>query len=161
MNRKQWEEEQSVLAEVSSSFPQFLSGTRFVPVTSDPPDFVGKDDNGSIIGLELTSWQNGEQVNAAEGRERMRLDLLKIAKWAEHPRPSNVSSVIIVPRWGKRIRASDVPTFREEFYKMIVDIDSRWSILRSQHWQRLFAEQRFDFSDHSDSFQFFWATPIP
>jgi hypothetical protein len=93
MNRKhQREEEQSVLKEVSSSVPQFLLGTSFVPATSDPPDFVGKDDNGSVIGLELTSWLNGEQVSAAEGRERMRSYLLKITKWTEHPRPSNASS---------------------------------------------------------------------
>src|SRR5580692_461295 len=99
----QRDEENAILKQISSSFPAFMRGIKFVPANPDPPDFVGEGEGGERIGLELTSWLNCDQTRAAAGRERMRADLQNILDWRNHPIPENFSSAVVMPRWGKRL----------------------------------------------------------
>jgi hypothetical protein len=150
MSRKnQRAEEDKIVAYISSIFPTFLDGISFVPAGTDPPDFLEK--YGGKIGLELTSWLNRDQVSAARGRECMREDLLRIVEWEKHPRPRNFSFLVIMPRWGKRIREGHYQPLCSEFHASTQDIDNNWKTLRESYLRpevlgrELSREERFDY----------------
>jgi hypothetical protein len=143
------EEEQDLLKQLSLCFPGFMDGMKFAQVKSDPPDFLGIDGNGHHVGLELTSWLDGKQVGSTERRERMRADLLRITDWRKYQRPLNFSSVVILPHWGKKIRASHSEGLCREFHTAIQEIDRNRDVLKKQHWRGLATGERFDFEAYN------------
>jgi hypothetical protein len=145
----QRDEENAILKQISSSFPAFMRGIKFVPANPDPPDFVGEGEGGERIGLKLTSWLNRDQTRAAAGRERMRADLQNILDWRNHPIPENFSSAVVMPRWGKRLRKADYPSFCDEFHRAARDIDNTWTALRIQHdWRPEHLRRGFDYCEY-------------
>jgi hypothetical protein len=149
MGRKdQRAEEDEIMTHVSSVFPTFLDGISFVAASTDPPDFLGQCESGRRIGLELTSWLDGNQVSAARTRERMRRDLLRIVEWEKHPRPRNFCSVVIMPRWNEKIRKDHYQDFCKDFHAATQDVDKAWKTLRDGHWRTLRPEERFDYEMH-------------
>lgn len=143
-NKKRADEEQ-VVAFIASAFPGFLDGTLFRAVDTDPPDFLGTSADGRRIGLELTSWLNGDQVAAARGRDSMRRDLLRVIDWEKHPRPRNFGFAVIMPRWNEKIRRNHYQALCREFHSATRDVDDRWRLLRDGHWRTLLPEERFSF----------------
>lgn len=149
MSRKnQRAEENEITAYVSSIFPTFLDGITFAAASTDPPDFLGERADGRKIGLELTSWLSGDEVRAAQGRERMREDLLRILDWAK--RPKNFDFLVIMPRWGERIKRSHYQDFCREFDAATQQIDDSWKTLRNGHWKALRPEDPFDYEMHEN-----------
>lgn len=140
--------EKEVLRDIEVTFPTFLDGMNLLSATKDPPDFLGECNGGQKIGLELTAWLNSAQTKDAKGRQHMREDLLRIIDWQKHPRPKNVSSAVIIPRWGNRIRVAHYKSFCKEFHAAAQHIDSAWKTLRAKHWAPLRPEDRFSYEAH-------------
>jgi hypothetical protein len=148
MSRKNQREEEAKIIKSLLSFPAFLNGTTFTPAAKDPPDFVGQADSGQSIGLELTSWLSCEQTTAADGRNKMRRDLLRIIECGGNARPENISSAVVMPQWGTRIPEAHEEGLGDQFRAIARDFDKRWKELRSQHWRSLRPEERFDYLVH-------------
>jgi len=146
-SKNQQAEEKQVTTYVSSIFPTFLDGVTFVPVpvSADPPDFVAECADGGRIGLELTAWLSNREVGAAQGRESMRVDLLTILDWEKHPRPRNFRFVVIMPRWGDKIRKGHYESFCREFHAATQQIDDSWKTLRNGHWKALSQDEPFGY----------------
>lgn len=151
MGHKNRAEEKEITTYVSSIFPTFLDGVTFAAASTDPPDFLGECADGRKIGLELTSWLSGDEVRAAQGRERMREDLLRILDWEKHPRPENFRFMVIMPRWGERIKKDHYQDFCREFYAATQQIDASWKTLRDGHWKALRPEEPFDYEMHENN----------
>jgi len=149
-NQRAEENEKEITAYVSSIFPTFLDGITFAAASTDPPDFLAECADGSKIGLELTAWLSDDEVRAAQGRERMRVDLLTILDWEKHPRPRNFRSVVIMPRWGEKIKKDHYKDFCREFHAATQKIDDSWKTLRNGHWKALGPNESFDYEMHEN-----------
>jgi len=151
-SKDQRAEEKKITTYVSSVFPTFLDGVTFVPApaSTDPPDFLAECADGRKIGLELTAWLSDAEVSAAQGRERMRVDLLTILDWEKHPRPRNFRFVVIMPRWGKKIKKDHYKDFSREFHAATQQIDDSWKTLRNGHWKALSPSEPFDYLMHEN-----------
>jgi hypothetical protein len=109
--RRQQNEERSILDAVARIAPTFFEGIAFIPAEPDPPDFIGKSTTGVRIGLELTSWLNDQQTRESQNHERMRQNLLDLLSDERHPRPGEISAVIM-PHWNKKaVGRRDVERF--------------------------------------------------
>lgn len=145
---KQKYEEQQIVDAVSSSFPSFLNGVRFDAVANDPPDFLGICDTGERIGLELTTWLDHMQTKRAQGRQRMREDLLRIVAQEKHARPTKVLSTVITPKWGNIVPKATYEPLCGEFYAVVHHFDRALPTLRAAHWRPLSTLDRFDYEAH-------------
>ena len=145
---KQQREEQQIVDTISSLFPSYLNGVPLVAATNDPPDFLGSSETGQQIGLELTSWLDHVQTKDAEGRRRMREELLGILVPEEHPRPMNIASVVITPKWGKVVPKANYQALCDEFHAVIRHFDAALSALKAAHWRPLGKTDRFDYEAH-------------
>ena len=153
-HRDQQEEENEIVRNLAY-FPTFLNGTTFVRGTKDPPDFIGRCVGGQKIGVELTSWLHSSQTRDADGRKKMRKDILRIIDLERFPHPVNFSSVVVMPQWGKRIRESHYQRFRDEFYAAARHTDGVWKALRERHWRSLRPEERFDYEAHQSDLKLY------
>jgi hypothetical protein len=142
----QQDQENAVITDIAR-FSTFLGGARFVRPTKDPPDFLAKA-GGEVIGLELTSWLDSMQTRAAQGRARMSDDLLSILDWQRHPRPTNISSTVIFPTWGTRVRQAHRRPLKDEFYAAVQSFDRVLKSLREKHWRPLRPDERFSYEVH-------------
>jgi hypothetical protein len=148
-SKNQQHEENEIIRNIAS-FPTFLNGATFDRSRKDPPDFLGKCVNGQIIGLELTSWLDSKQTKAAQGRVYMSDDLLRIIDWERHPRPVNISSAVIFPKWGKRVREAHRQRFKDEFHAAVQNFDGVLKRLRGKHWRSLSPEECFSYEAHQN-----------
>ena len=124
--------EQRILDDLEHSFPDFTGKSlRWVHVDSphDPPDFIAQDSAGTF-GLEFREWLHGEQMAAAQGRDRQRKHLMDVIErgWEHEYQPRNVALACIEPRWGKKIAPSDEAALRLEFYECANRVDQGWLI---------------------------------
>jgi len=120
--------EQSILQDLERSFPDFTGEfLSWVHNPDDPPDFIAQSSSGAV-GLELTEWLDGDQMNAAQRRERQREHLMEVlgAGWEQEYQPKNVAMASVDPRWGFKIAPKDEASLRSEFYRCATSVDQTW-----------------------------------
>jgi hypothetical protein len=121
--------EQSVLTDLSASFPDF-TGTPLswakIPDGQDPPDFLGVGQN-KRIGLELIEWLDGGQMGPAKTREARQKDVLRILRtnWKAEYAPQNFRGAFIDVGETK-IAAADEAGLRKEFFECAAQVDRTW-----------------------------------
>ena len=122
--------EQSVLADLEASFPNF-TGEKLtwekVPDGRDPPDFIASLPKRRV-GLELIEWLDGGQMGPAKGRESQREQIHRIlaSDWENEYKPKHFRGVSISPDWDQRISRQDEARLRREFFANAVDVDRTW-----------------------------------
>jgi len=144
MNRRKQQDQENAVVRDIARFSTFLGGASFVRPRKDPPDFLAKG-GGEVIGLELTSWLDSMQTRAAQGRARMSGDLLSILDSQCHRCPANISSAVIFPKWGMRIRQAHRQPLKDEFYAAVQSVAQDWKSLREKHWRPLRPDERFSY----------------
>ncbi|MGC2420782.1 MAG: hypothetical protein WA405_03930 [Candidatus Acidiferrales bacterium] len=147
MNRRNQRDQENAVIRDIARFSSFLGGASFVRPRKDPPDFLAKE-GGEVIGLELTSWLDSTQTRAAQGRARMSDDLLSILDWQRHPRPASISSAVIFPKWGTRVRQAHRQPLKDDFYAAVQSFDQALESLREKHWRPLSPDERFSYEAH-------------
>ncbi len=140
--------EMKIIEAILDLFPTFLSGMKLRIVTNDPPDFISeapeRGKNRGRIGLELTRWLDGIQTGDSVRRDRIRKTILDIVGLAGCSHPSNIRSVVLVPRWDETIAQDHRSRFREEFYRALQHFGQSLRQRRDQHWRELGPTERFD-----------------
>jgi hypothetical protein len=134
--------ELDVLQDLEASFPNFtgrLCAWTPVPEGQDPPDFISKE-AGSVIGLELREWLDGEQMAAAKAREIQRALAHGILNqdWERH-RPNNFCAAFPSLTFTSRISREDQQALREQFFAFASDVDHRWFGDLDRHGRHYYA----------------------
>jgi hypothetical protein len=65
-------DERQIFGEFCTASPNFAGRELKFSDGADPPDFVGVDEKGARIGIELGEWLNPQQMAASIKRERDR-----------------------------------------------------------------------------------------
>jgi hypothetical protein len=137
--------ERLTLAAVREAFPSFLAGVSFRPEDTETPDFVGIDSDGHNVGLELTTWLNGQQTSDFARRNKIREQILEALGRQVYEPPTNLSSSVIFPNWADYISKNHYEQLREQFRSLTLQMDGELPARRKQHWEVLLPEERFDF----------------
>jgi hypothetical protein len=116
-----------VIQELQESFPGFAGVSAWTAVTDDPPDLIGVFLNEKV-GMELVEWLDGNQMGAAQAREKYRQTLLELFTegWNTAYQPLNLSSAVVCPMWSIMIAKSDLPGLRAEFWLFMQEVDRTW-----------------------------------
>jgi hypothetical protein len=88
------------------------------------------------------------KTRAAQGRARMSDDLLSIVDSQRHHRPANISSAVIFPKWGTRVRQAHRRPLKNDFYAAVQSFDQVLKSLREKHWRPLSPDERFSYEAH-------------
>lgn len=117
-----------VLNDLEASFPDFTGKSlSWVHNQHDPPDFIAQNSSGTF-GLEFREWLDGEQMSAAQQRDRQRKHLFDVIGrgWESESQPTHIVLVSIEPHWGQRIALADESALRLEFYECVAGVDQTW-----------------------------------
>jgi len=90
------------------------------------PDIIARTASGKMIGVELKSWVNRDQIAEARKQERIRDNILKAL--GEQP-PNETQHIGHVWLSAKEVRfdSADTADFREQIFALIEQVDHNWS----------------------------------
>jgi len=128
MSQSHQEREREVLENLETAFPDFTGVPRaWVSVAqgADPPDFVSRGP-APTVGLELTEWLDGEQMEMAKAKEvrRAQIQTILTKDWQNSWQPQNIRAVFPSPRYEGRINPSEEKSLRDEFFARVKSLDS-------------------------------------
>jgi hypothetical protein len=90
------------------------------------PDIIALATSGRLIGVELKSWVNREQIARARKQERIQDDILKAL--GKQP-PNKTQHIRCLWLSAKQVRfdPEDAPQFREQLFARIEEVDKSWT----------------------------------
>jgi hypothetical protein len=119
-------EETTIFKSFAEVRPDFAGRELTCGPGADPPDFVGTDAAGKRVGIELGEWLDKQQMAISVARERQKNSFLNALKSEEIDPPKNIGLIWIGKAERLALRDEDAKAFRDEMYKCVSDIDSKW-----------------------------------
>jgi len=126
-------EEREVFAGFVAADPMFagVSVTDWRQPAKDPPDIECDLADGSVLGIELTSWLDESQIGRAKKKEMVE-DSFRLALKPEPPNETEHVHLIWMDA-KRRLASQDAPAFRAELLQAMQEIDRRWDT--EPEWQ--------------------------
>lgn len=118
--------EESVFRAFLNTCPDFAGRELHCELGADPPDFLGTDTTGRRVGIELGEWLNPQQMAASLARERQKDSVWDVLRSEEEEPPQNIGFIWIGKANDALLREEDASEFRDEAYRCVQDVDSRW-----------------------------------
>jgi hypothetical protein len=108
------------------------------------PDIIARTASGKMIGVELKSWVNREQIAEARKQERIQDNILKVI--GEQP-PNHTQHIGYVWLSAKQERfdANDAEDFREQMFALVERVENDWS--QKSDWDQELFENVHEFTD--------------
>jgi hypothetical protein len=110
---------------------------------SNRPDIIAKTHFKKVIGIELKSWLNYEQIAAARKKEKIQERVLKAFRDQPPNETKHVDTIVLYPN-DARFSSQDADTFREQVLKLVYEIDYVSSRLPSRQQRRSENVMKFD-----------------
>jgi hypothetical protein len=90
----------------------------------EPADIECDLVDGSKVGVQLTTWIDGEQMNDAKRIEGIEKSLLRALGPLPRNETEHFATVWLYAKW--RVKAADAQAFRAQFLQFIAELDKRW-----------------------------------